>query len=34
MLGWLHEGRTNLARGMADNLLHEVDHCGEVPNAN
>ncbi|HEX5399682.1 MAG TPA: trehalase family glycosidase [Verrucomicrobiae bacterium] len=33
-LGLLQDGRTNLARGMADNLLYEVRHYGKVPNAN
>jgi alpha,alpha-trehalase len=34
VLGLLHDGRTDLARGMADNLLYEVEHFGKVPNAN
>jgi alpha,alpha-trehalase len=34
VLGLLQDGRTNLARGMADNLLYEVDHYGKIPNAN
>ncbi len=33
-LGLLQDGRTDLARGMADNLLYEVGHYGKVPNAN
>jgi alpha,alpha-trehalase len=33
-LGLLQDGRTNLARGMADNLLYEVRYYGKVPNAN
>jgi alpha,alpha-trehalase len=34
VLGLLHDGRTDLARGMADNLLYEMEHYGKVPNAN
>ena len=34
MLGLLQDGRTDLARGMADNLLYEVQHYGKIPNAN
>lgn len=34
VLGLLQDGRTNLARGMADNLLYEMDHYGKIPNAN
>ena len=34
MLGLLQDGRTNLARGMADNLLYEVRYYGKIPNAN
>ena len=34
VLGLLQDGRTNLARGMADNLLYEVCFYGKVPNAN
>jgi len=33
-LGLLQDGRTNLARGMADNLLYEIRHYGKIPNAN
>ena len=33
-LGLLADGRTDLARGMADNLLYEVQYYGKVPNAN
>jgi len=33
-LGLLQDGRTNLARGMADNLLYEVRYYGKIPNAN
>ena len=33
-LGLLADGRTDLARGMADNLLYEVRYYGKVPNAN
>jgi len=33
-LGLLQVGRTNLARGMADNLLYEVRYYGKIPNAN
>lgn len=33
-LGLLQDGRTNLARGMADNLLYEAQYYGKVPNAN
>jgi alpha,alpha-trehalase len=34
VLGLLQDGRTDLARGMADNLLYEIEHYGKVPNAN
>ncbi|HEX9046654.1 MAG TPA: trehalase family glycosidase, partial [Verrucomicrobiae bacterium] len=34
VLGLLQDGRTDLARGMADNLLYEVQCYGKVPNAN
>jgi alpha,alpha-trehalase len=34
VLGLLKDGRTDLARGMADNLLYEVQYYGKVPNAN
>ena len=34
VLGLLQDGRKDLARGMADNLLYEVEHYGKVPNAN
>ncbi len=33
-LGLLTDGRTNLARGMADNFLYEVRFYGKIPNAN
>jgi alpha,alpha-trehalase len=33
-LGLLQDGRTNLACGMADNLLYEMEHYGKIPNAN
>ena len=33
-LGLLQDSRTDLARGMADNLLYEVQHYGKIPNAN
>lgn len=33
-LGLLQDGRTNLARGMADNFLYEVRYYGKIPNAN
>ncbi len=33
-LGLLQDGRTDLARGMADNFLYEVRHYGKIPNAN
>ena len=34
VLGLLQDGRTDLARGMADNLLYEVQYYGKIPNAN
>ena len=34
VLGLLQDGRTDLARGMADNLLYEVKYYGKIPNAN
>lgn len=34
VLGLLQDGRADLARGMADNLLYEVQYYGKVPNAN
>lgn len=34
VLGLLQDGRNDLARGMADNLLYEVQHYGKIPNAN
>jgi alpha,alpha-trehalase len=34
VLGLLQDGRTDLARAMADNLLYEVRYYGKVPNAN
>ena len=30
VLGLLQDGRTDLARGMADNLLYEVQHYGKI----
>jgi len=33
-LGLLQDGRTDLARGMADNLLYEMRHYGKIPNGN
>ncbi len=33
-LGLLQDGRKDLARGMADNLLYEMQYYGKVPNAN
>ena len=33
-LGLLSDGRADLARGMADNLLYEVKYYGKIPNAN
>ncbi|HTV39386.1 MAG TPA: trehalase family glycosidase [Candidatus Sulfotelmatobacter sp.] len=33
-LGLLQDGRKDLARGMADNLLYEMRHYGKIPNAN
>ncbi len=34
VLGLLQDGRTDLARGMADNLLYAMEHYGKIPNAN
>ncbi len=34
LLGLLQDGRTDLARGIADNLLYEVQYYGKVPNGN
>ena len=34
VLGLLQDGRNDLARGMADNLLYEVQYYGKIPNAN
>lgn len=34
MLGLLHDGRKDLARGTADNLLYEMEHYGKITNAN
>ncbi|MDE3066156.1 MAG: trehalase [Verrucomicrobiota bacterium] len=34
VLGLLQDGRRDLARGMADNLLYEMRHYGKIPNAN
>lgn len=33
-LGLLQDGRRDLARGMADNLLYEMEWYGKIPNAN
>lgn len=33
-LGLLQDGRKDLARGMADNLLYEMRHYGKIPNGN
>lgn len=33
-LGLLQDGRKDLARGMADNLLYEIRYYGKIPNAN
>lgn len=34
ILGLLRDGRTDLARGMVDNFLFEIEHYGAVLNAN
>ena len=34
VLGLLQDGRADLARGMADNLLYEAQYYGRIPNAN
>jgi alpha,alpha-trehalase len=34
VLGLLQDGRTDLARGVADNLLYEAQYYGKIPNAN
>lgn len=34
IVGLLHDGKTQLARGMVDNFLFEVEHYGAVLNAN
>lgn len=34
VLGLLQDGRTDLARGQADNLIYELRAYGKVPNAN
>ena len=34
VLGLLQDHRNDLARGMADNLLYEVQYYGKIPNAN
>ena len=34
VLGLLQDRRNDLARGMADNLLYEVQYYGKIPNAN
>jgi alpha,alpha-trehalase len=33
-LGLLQDGRKDLARGMADNLLYQIKYYGKIPNAN
>jgi alpha,alpha-trehalase len=33
-LGLLQDGRKDLARGMAENLLYEMQYYGKIPNAN
>jgi alpha,alpha-trehalase len=32
--GLLQDGRKDLARGMADNLIYEMEYYGKIPNAN
>lgn len=34
VLGLLQDHRNDLARGMADNLLYEIQYYGKIPNAN
>jgi alpha,alpha-trehalase len=34
VLGLLQDGRKDLARGMADNLIYEMDYYGMIPNGN
>ncbi len=34
ILGLLQDGRKDLARGIADNLLYEMEHYGKIPNGN
>jgi alpha,alpha-trehalase len=34
VLGLLQDGRKDLARGMVDNLIYEIDYYGKIPNAN
>ena len=34
VLGLLQDGRKDLARGMADSLIYEMEHYGKIPNAN
>lgn len=34
VLGLLHDGRIDLARSMAENMLYALQHYGKVPNAN
>lgn len=34
VLGLLRDGRTDLARGMGENLLYEMRYYGKIPNAN
>jgi alpha,alpha-trehalase len=34
VLGLMQDHRNDLARGMADNLLYEVQYYGKIPNAN
>src|SRR6185503_18131682 len=34
VLGLLQDGRKDLARGMADNLIYELNYYGKIPNGN
>lgn len=34
VLGLLEDGRADLAQGMAENMIYEIEHYGKVPNAN
>lgn len=34
VLGLVQDGRTDLARGMADNMLYAMQHYGKIPNGN